>query len=229
MGGRADIDPVNSAAGTVQSAGIICPLCAEQTNERVRTRDRSLHACEACGLLFADPADRLSLQEQKERYLLHDNRIEDRDYCNFLSRPVRAAKPFLVPGSKGLDYGCGHGPVLSRLLEAEGFTMTDYDPLFFNVELEPSYDFIFSTECFEHFEEPAREILKVLERLKSGGVLTVMTELWSEATDLGDWYYATDPTHVSFYSERTLDRLCGLFGMTRIAGDGRRVFVFRKN
>jgi SAM-dependent methyltransferase len=213
------------------SAGtdVDCPLCAGRTDKRVRTRDRSLYACGACGLLFADAADRLSQEEQKKRYLLHDNRIEDRDYCNFLSRPVRAAMPFLVPGSKGLDYGCGHGPVLSRLLEAQGFTMTDYDPLFFDVELEPSYDFIFSTECFEHFEEPAREIPKVLERLKPGGVLTVMTELWSEATDLADWYYATDPTHVSFYSEKTLDRLCGLFGMTRIAGDGRRVFVFRKN
>lgn len=192
------------------------------------SRDRRLHGCDACGLIFADAADRLSQAEQKKRYLLHDNRIEDRDYCNFLMRPVREALPFLKPGWKGLDYGCGHGPVLSRLLEREGFTMTDYDPLFFDAALEGEYDFVFSTECFEHFEEPAVEIPKVLRRVKSGGVLTIMTELWSAATDFGDWYYATDPTHVSFFSDKTLDYLAREYGLERIAGDGRRVFVFRK-
>lgn len=70
--------------------------------------------------------------------------------------------------------------MLSRLLEGHGFTMTDYDSVFFDVPLTEPYDFIFSTECFEHFEEP---------------VLEIMTEL------------RTDPTHVSFYSEKTLDYL----------------------
>ena len=90
---------------------------------------------------------------------MHDNKIEDRAYCTFLTRSITAAKPFLTAGSRGLDYGCGHGPVLSRLLEAEGFVMTDYDPLFFDVPLAKSYDFIFSTECFEHFEDPLRDII----------------------------------------------------------------------
>lgn len=205
-----------------------CPLCGRLTDKRVESRDRLLRACGHCDMIFASAEDRLSTAEQKERYLLHDNRIEDKDYCNFLMRPVREALPFLKAGWKGLDYGCGHGPVLSRLLEREGFAMTDYDPLFFDVPLEAEYDFVFSTECFEHFEEPALEIPKVLKRLKSGGVLTIMTEVWSAATDFGDWYYATDPTHVSFYSDKTLDYLASAYGLERIGGDGRRVFVFRK-
>lgn len=205
-----------------------CPLCGARSGWRVAVRERSLHGCDGCGLIFAAPADRLTVQEQKERYLLHDNRIEDRDYCNFLTRAIKEAEPFLAPGAKGLDYGCGHGPVLSRLLERRGFAMTDYDPIFFDVPLEAEYDFVFSTECFEHFEEPAREIPKVLARLKTGGVLTIMTELWGAGTDFNDWYYAADPTHVSFFSEKSLDHLCAAFGLERIAGDGRRVFVFRK-
>lgn len=212
----------------MHTPGPACPLCAARSERQVPCRDRRLHACGRCGLIFADPADRLPREEQKRRYLLHDNRIEDRDYCNFLMRPVKEAAPFLAPGSRGLDYGCGHGPVLSRLLEARGFRMTDYDPIFFDVPLEPEYDFVFSTECFEHFEEPALEIPKVLSRLKPGGVLTIMTELWSEGTDFEDWYYAGDPTHVSFFSDKTLDHLSSVYGLLRIAGDGRRVFVFRK-
>ncbi len=206
----------------------LCPLCGTVADGVVASRDKKLHACGGCGLVFADPADRLPVEASKERYLLHNNRIEDRDYCNFLRRPIAAARPFLKPGSHGLDYGCGHGPVLSRLLEAEGFTMTDYDPLFFDVPLAEAYDFVFSTECFEHFEEPGLEIPKVLARLRAGGILTVMTEIWDDKTDFMEWYYATDPTHVSFYSARTLDYLCRTFGLRQVAGDGRRVFVFRR-
>ena len=197
--------------------------------EKVIARGITLLQCDRCGLVFVRPEDRLSPETSKERYLLHDNRIEDRAYCTFLTRSITTAKPFLTPGSRGLDYGCGHGPVLSRLLEAEGFAMTDYDPIFFDVPLEKSYDFIFSTECFEHFEDPKQDIGKVLARLRPGGILAIMTELWDDGTDFKDWYYASDPTHISFYSKKTLAYICENFGIRQIAGDGKRVFVFQKN
>jgi hypothetical protein len=108
-----------------------CPLCTAEPEREVPSRDRRLLGCGRCGLIFAQEADRLPLGEAKARYLLHENRIEDKAYCTFLSRSIKAALPFLKPGGHGLDYGCGHGPVLSRLLEREGFAMTDYDPLFF--------------------------------------------------------------------------------------------------
>lgn len=170
----------------------------------------------------------MSRSEARERYLLHRNGIEDEGYRDFLSRAVDAALPVLTASSRGLDYGCGPVPTLSRLLEARGYRMTDYDPLFRDGTLEPQYDFIFSTECFEHFEDPSRDIARVVDLLAVGGILTVMTELWGAETDLESWHYLSDPTHVSLYSERTLGYVCGRYGLELVAGDGRRVFVLRK-
>lgn len=59
--------------------------------------------------------------------------------------------------------------------------------------------------------------------------LLVMTELWNESTDFRSWYYACDPTHVVFYSQKTLAYICQVFGIRQIAGDGKRVFVFQKD
>lgn len=190
---------------------------------------RQLHQCGHCKLVFAPSSPRLSQKELRERYLLHENSIENKGYCDFLYQVIRLAKPYLTPGSKGLDFGCGPGPTLSKLVRVEGFEVTDYDPIFFDSPLSPPYDFIFSTECFEHFEEPRKDISRVVSLLREGGALALMTELWSDSNDFKKWPYAADPTHVSFYSKETLEYICGSFGLRQVEGDGKRVFVFKKN
>ncbi len=185
--------------------------------------------CVRCRLIFSDPADKLSPDKIRERYLLHQNGIEDKGYCEFLSRAIDLAAPFLTSGGRGLDYGCGPTPTLSKLLQARGHSVTDYDPLFFDTPLAGSYDFIFSTECFEHFDEPKHEISKIVKLLKPGGMLTVMTELWDARTDFDSWHYTSDPTHVSFYAKETLAYITETFGLKQLASDGKRVFVFVDN
>lgn len=179
-------------------------------------------------MVFLHPLERSSSSQLRERYLLHRNSIEDKGYCEFLGRVIQAARPFIPAGARGLDYGCGPVPTLSKLCAREGLAVSDYDPLFCNAPLEPPYDFIFATECFEHFEEPRAEIRRVVELLGNGGVLALMTELWDAETDFARWHYASDLSHVSFFAKETLDYLCRTFGLCQIAGDGQQVFVFRK-
>lgn len=211
-------------------AGPSCPLCASKAPaKRLLARGRELWECGACRLVHADPSCRLPHERLKERYLLHENVLENEGYRAFLSRAVEAARPYFSAGARGLDFGCGPGPVLSRLAEREGLEMTDYDPIFFDVPLGAAYDVVFSTECFEHFEEPAREIARVTSLVGEKGVLCVMTELWDDRTDFGSWYYASDPTHVSFYRRETLQHVARTFGLTLLGGDGKRVFVFGRN
>lgn len=205
-----------------------CALCDSAPVETIDSRAGKLFRCGHCGLVFVDKAKYLSAEESRQRYSLHNNDSNDKGYCDFLSQAIQAAKPFLSAGLRGLDYGCGPGPTLSKLMQCEGFTVEDYDPLFFDRPLNSPYDFIFSTECFEHFENPSAEIRRVVSLLKPGGILTVMTELWHEKTDFKSWYYVTDPTHVSFYSQRSLDYICRTFGIRRLVSDGKRVFVFQK-
>jgi 2-polyprenyl-3-methyl-5-hydroxy-6-metoxy-1,4-benzoquinol methylase len=43
-----------------------------------------------------------------------------------------------------------YAPVISELLKRNGYRCENYDPIFFMKELNKKYDFIFSTEVFEH-------------------------------------------------------------------------------
>ncbi|MBF0254166.1 MAG: class I SAM-dependent methyltransferase [Candidatus Omnitrophica bacterium] len=193
------------------------------------SRGRVFLECGHCGLVRAAGEAPLSVEEKRKRYLLHENSAESAGYREFLSQAIRPARPYLVPGARGLDFGCGPGPVLSMLLREEGFVMDDYDPLFFDGPLRPPYDFVFSTECFEHFEDPAGDIAEVVTLVRDGGVLAVMTELWDDSVDFGRWAYTYDETHVSFYSLKTFGYIGRKFGVRLVAGDNRRVMVFRKN
>jgi len=226
---KAVLDGVRPIAGPERVFAVMpCPLCGASPSRRLPARTRTLLKCGVCFLVYAERSELLPRERLKERYLFHENGIENEGYRAFLSRVIDAARPYLSPGARGLDFGCGPGPVLSTLAGREGLVMTDYDPIFCDVPLNPPYEVIFSTECFEHFEEPARDIARVSALLGEGGILCIMTELWSETTDFGEWYYAADPTHVSFYSQETLDHVCRMFGLRRLAGDGKRVFIFSK-
>lgn len=72
---------------------------------------------------------------------------------------------------KGLDYGCGPVPLLSKIIGQMDMECDEYDPIFSPVQqLEQQYDFIFATECFEHFFLPAKELKQLKGLLNEGGI-----------------------------------------------------------
>lgn len=164
-----------------------------------------------------------------ERYRQHNNGIQYEGYVTFLNKAIHPALKYLKPDMKGLDYGCGPEPTLSLLLKQEGYTCDDYDPFFFpDLDQNKQYDFIFATECFEHFFFPARDLQKINELLKDDGILVIMTELWQDIEKFKTWHYAKDATHVSFYHQRTFHYIAGKYGLTPLVADN-RVIIFQKN
>ncbi|HSK31814.1 MAG TPA: class I SAM-dependent methyltransferase [Candidatus Limnocylindria bacterium] len=145
-----------------------------------------------------------------------------------MNRVVQPMLPHLDAGMRGLDYGCGPGPTLSLLLQRRGIACDDYDPLFADRLLQPSYDFVFSTECFEHFHQPEIEIRRISSLLKPRGLLGIMTERWTTREGFANWYYTRDPTHVCFYHERTLDFICRRFGFEPVWMDANRAAILRR-
>ena len=79
--------------------------------------------CKSCLGLFTDPESRLSPQEEKERYSLHNNDVDDPEYRKFLSKLYDPLIKKLKKESTGLDYGCGPGPALASMLREEGFSV----------------------------------------------------------------------------------------------------------
>jgi len=207
-----------------------CPLClvSGRNTEVCGADKRRYYLCENCSLIFADPRHRLSTAQEKARYEMLRNSIDDDGYVNFLNNVINPMLPYLHSEMRGLDYGCGPGPTLSRLVSQQGIVCEDYDPFFANRTLQPPYDFVFSTECLEHFHNPDTEIQRICDLLKTGGLLGIMTERWTTLEAFASWHYTQDHTHVSFYHADTFDFMCGRFGLTLLWQDESRVVILQR-
>jgi SAM-dependent methyltransferase len=185
--------------------------------------------CPACRLIFVDPREHLPLEQERTRYQLHQNSGADAGYVRFLEQVLQPLLPRLTPAMRGLDYGCGPHPVLVQLLRQRGLHCEGYDPLFADHPLQPPYDFILSTECFEHFRTPQRDIARICALLVPGGWLGIMTELWTSLDRFATWAYTRDRTHVVFYHLHTLHWIAARFGLELLWQDGCRVALFRRH
>lgn len=112
----------------------------------------------------------------------------------------------LTIGDMGLDYGAGPGPALAIMMREEGFGMEIYDPNFHpsGTLLQNTYDFVTCSETVEHFSSPRVEFDRFQSILRPGGLLAIMTGMLDNWTGFPEWYYHRDPTHIAFYSEKTM-------------------------
>ena len=128
-----------------------------------------------------------------------------------------------------LDYGCGPSPVLAELLKREGFSCDVYDPYFFPVFPEGSYDLVISTEVFEHLRDIRTELGNICKLIKHGGYLAIMTSLHDHVNDFENWWYASDPTHICFFGASTFDCLAKEFGFEIIFRDNMNFIILKKS
>jgi 2-polyprenyl-3-methyl-5-hydroxy-6-metoxy-1,4-benzoquinol methylase len=180
-----------------------CTLCNTALNTMA---DEYFFVCDTCGAYVKDKKYYLSPEEEKARYLNHENDIDDEGYKKFTSPITKAILKNQNAEQLGLDYGCGTGPVISKQLRDEGFQVKLYDPFFHPNEdyLNHKYDYIFSCEVFEHFYRPKQEIEKLVQLLNASGRLYIMTHLYNSEIDFAEWYYRYDPTHVFIYTSETI-------------------------
>ncbi len=162
---------------------------------------------------------RFHLDAAAERavYALHDNSPEDQGYRRFLSRGLDPVLARVAPGSPGLDFGSGPGPTLSVMAQEAGHPCAIYDPFFApaqQVLVPGAYAFVTATEVVEHVARPDRVFAQLFSLLKPGGVLGVMTKRTTTPEAFARWHYITDPTHVAFYGEATLQWLAERFDAT---------------
>jgi 2-polyprenyl-3-methyl-5-hydroxy-6-metoxy-1,4-benzoquinol methylase len=193
-----------------------CPLC--ESTQTAIYQQAPFFRCEECALVFKDPAQRLSLTEERARYQTHQNSMENEGYVQFLKPVVTETKKHVPSRGRILDYGCGPGPVLAELLQIEDFKTFRYDPFFYPQGLEnlPMLDGVTCTEAAEHFFNPNKEFSTIFSLLKPTGVLILMTELYPENQPIADWYYSKDPTHVCFYSAKTFEWLAKKYNHTSL-------------
>ena len=225
-----------------QDIGSKCPLCAnvcstsfldEANPARLGSHWRYFH-CEMCDLIHRDRASHLSLVEERERYAMHENGEQlsgdeaENGYLRFLKPVLQEIQLRMPAGARGLDFGCGPGPLLAQQLSRSGFEMSIYDPQFASDEsvLTQAYDFVSCTEVLEHLKSPDHVLSQLLGLVRGAGLdshqprlrlLFFMTgfhsfvahssltdsEHLSAAADFRQWHYRRDPTHICFFSAQT--------------------------
>lgn len=184
--------------------------------------------CDYCRLVFVPAYDHVSEQEELAEYQLHENH-DTPGYRRFLARACDVVEGRVRPPAIGLDFGCGPGPVLSRMLGEAGYLMQVYDKFFApdSAVLSQVYDFVTATEVVEHLRYPAREFECLFSLVKPGGYLVIMTKLVIDREAFSRWHYKNDKTHVCFYDRDCL-RWLGRQYRSRVEFIGNDVIVFQK-
>ncbi len=208
-----------------------CKICNSEELEKIRL-DEKYYYCNNCEVIFIDQQEIVDPAEEKSRYEGHDNNHQNEGYVNMFKEFINEViEPHLklTKQMSVLEFGCGPGPVLADLLEEKDLEVDCYDPYFFpeKIFVDQKYDLITSTEVFEHFSDPVKEMELLTTHLKDGGYLAVMTSFHSGPDEFEDWWYKWDPTHITFYNQKTFQKLAFDFDLKIIYTDQEKYILFK--
>ena len=214
-----------------------CPLCDAQVSADIPViiQDRRYHHCTQCDLVFLDPQDRLSPEDERQRYTHHENHLRTPGYERFLNQLLDPVMELVAQTRplRALDFGSGPYPMLADLAAERGLDLELYDPFFhprpdiFEAKDQEIYNLITCTEVVEHFSFPIRSFEVLNSLLIPGGTLALMTEVRTPDTNLSTWPYARDETHTSLYSQKSLEYIANHFFWS-LTPVGPRVFFLKK-
>ena len=179
--------------------------------------------CADCNFVFTNFLDTWSAEELKKKiynedYVKYDPlypRIRPQNNARFLKAVLEQSFPS-GERPKVLDYGAGNGQ-LSRLVAGD-FAIENYDALNPDFDILPPgpVDVIFSAEVVEHMPFPKVFVDDWSTCLAPAGCAIFSTKLQPDDIDVirGDWWYAGPRNgHVSLFSQKSLEALCGLAGL----------------
>jgi len=205
-----------------------CPLCRGRASDLFYQDARRVYfQCPACRLIFVPPEYYLSLEEEKAEYDLHQNNPADEGYRRFLKQVFNPVNRVLSPGSQGLDFGCGAGPLLADMFKAAGHKMAVYDPHYVPdaAVLADVYEFITASEVLEHLRRPGEVLDQLISILKPGGLLGLMTGMARDRPAFSRWHYIRDLTHVCFFSRATFNWIADRWALQIVFIDNRVVLL----
>lgn len=190
-----------------------CTLCSTPLINKI---DPNYYDCNTCRALVINSSLYPDTEDEKSRYLSHNNDVEDKRYQNFTSPITNYILENYSKSHLGLDFGCGTGPVITKMLREKDFKVLQYDPYFANFpeNLQKSYDYIAACEVVEHFYDPLDEFRRLFNLLNKDGGLAIMTLMYEDHIDFENWHYRKDPTHVFIYRKETFEFIREKFGFS---------------
>lgn len=210
-----------------------CPLCCFSSHFLTSGENREYWLCQQCQAISVPSGFHIPQEEEVDRYLEHENSIESEGYVRMFQEKISLLQSYEIKSA--LDYGCGYEPVLKTLLERQGIQTDGYDPNFFpEIDLNKRYDLVISTETFEHFKNPAKEISHITDLVRPGGIIAIMTRFYPtenkelNSSSFANWYYKRDPTHIIFYCTKTFEWLANKIRFELIFNNDHDFVVLKK-
>jgi cyclopropane fatty-acyl-phospholipid synthase-like methyltransferase len=193
-----------------------CGLCGNtQHDAYFKDKRRPYLQCTRCQLVFVPKSHHVDANTEKAIYDQHQNDLLDEGYRRFLMRALDPVIARVDKGATGLEFGCGPGPLLAKMLNEAGYHVNLYDLYYHphNDVLKLSYDFITCTEVIEHVAEPKHVFEHLLSMLKTGAPLVLMTKLVLGPERFATWHYKNDLTHISYFSRATFEFVARQFNV----------------
>ena len=213
---------------------MLCKICQNSTISFFNAPlSKHYFYCSVCEFISIDPSFIVNLEREKAQYENHHNSLENEGYVKMFEDFMDLFWDMLpCKEIHALDFGSGPTPVLAELLKKRGAKVDCYDKFYQPQTLfeDKTYDLITSTEVFEHLENPLQTLEMLVRYLKPNGIIAIMTLFHPNDTELFiKWWYPRDPTHISFFTCKTLEILGKKYNLKIVGGDGKRVVFFQKS
>ncbi len=189
------------------------------------------YECDSCTLIMKSKENLSSFVEQKKRYDLHQNSSDSIGYRDYFQRFIDFVLPLKHYPQNGLDFGCGKSTLLADMLTQNSIPTDFYDPIYHpnKIYKSNSYDLILSIEVFEHLHNPKEVFSILIEHLNIDGYIAIQTAFRPDTKEeFLKWYYRLDPTHVIFFSYKSLDILASKYGMRVIRDDRKQMVLMER-
>lgn len=227
-----------------------CPICRAETTRLLFVHDGfGIRRCATCDHLWA--AGEVSLDYASAPSLLDYYARDEQLHRALMRKSLRVVRPWLRPGARVLDFGCGPGLFVLEA-RAQGYDAVGVDvaawvaeaadrwqvPLHAGpIETAPyadaSFDAVVSIVSYEHLADPRTITGHLVRFVKPGGILAIVSVpnsrgiAWLLARER--WWDLAPPGHVHFFSRRSLRRLLEEQGLhvvaTRTTGIGTAFFA----
>ena len=211
-----------------------CRIC-ETVSSLFYSDTRSFYKCPSCALIFTnETADNAAAEKH---YKSQWNNTGADFWKQQVDGLLSVIHKYKMPVGRLLDFGSGSGEI-TKEFQARGIEATPLDPMIHGYLKDQNYpdkfDVVVGVEVIEHLPN-MREELKEIERfLSSDGLMlftTILTESFINSSNEVDvfkvWWYKDDPTHVSFFCNKSIFRLAEIM---RYTADiyGTQLFVLKK-
>ncbi len=204
-----------------------CPICQSTSFLFTEDRFRKFFRCEFCESIFVPSEYWPDAKAEKARYDEHQNDVNDAGYQLFVRPIIEAITSHFTKHHRGLDYGAGPGPVVTKLLRDLDYSIDLYDPFYYNDKelLNFQYDYLVASEVVEHFHHPLENFKKMKKLLLPGGKIFIFTHLYEDSIPFQNWYYKNDLTHVIFFTNKSMHYLAERLGFSKITIDKRLIIL----